>query len=337
MDPPCALSSWLLVPLERWSNRCLRSSCSWPGDALGNTGAWRKAEVTSMTEARVRLAGLKLPSLLCSGINMCSLPQDKVTQHWLTRGGGGGSMCPQGAKMEQSPLWPSCLAPSSIPPLSVWNHFWECSALIRLSVLCSAGGRGGTFFHWVLLPCPSWVLPWERAQQLQSSWRPLICFLSSSPFLFLALSPGFLTQQSALARWQPWQARWQPSQPPLPPCPSPLRVRGLFSSEVTHGLSWFYAAGGFNVNDVVPQQRYFKRRTPVTSTPSLTPFLARGNNKAVAMPCCRKGSLFWHYKGLNLRCGQLFCIAWMSPVTFKEMQSIPGRPYCGLLILKGGL
>lgn len=47
-----------------------------------------------MTEARVRLAGLKLPSLLCSGINMCSLPQDKVTQHWLTRGGGGEHVPP---------------------------------------------------------------------------------------------------------------------------------------------------------------------------------------------------------------------------------------------------
>lgn len=55
-----------------------------------------------MTEARVRLAGLKLPSLLCSGINMCSLPQDKVTQHWLTRGGGGGACAPRAQRWSRA-------------------------------------------------------------------------------------------------------------------------------------------------------------------------------------------------------------------------------------------
>lgn len=67
---------------------------------LWGTGAWRKSEVTSMMEAQVRLADLKLPSLLCSGFNVYSLPQDRVTQHWLFP----GSTCPHGAKTEQSPI-----------------------------------------------------------------------------------------------------------------------------------------------------------------------------------------------------------------------------------------
>lgn len=145
----------------------MRSSPFWPG-VLWWAGVWRKDKFTSVPEAQGSF--LVWSTLLAlSGLGVYCLPQDRVALL--------GSLCPQGAGMEQRQVLDSW---QHAVPVSL-ESLWECSAVIQAQ--CSAVlEQGVNYFSGCCSLLPAGHC-WGMHPAIAVSCWTLPCLSSSSPLL----------------------------------------------------------------------------------------------------------------------------------------------------------